>query len=180
MRKILRLVLSAGLLIPVAGSVLAQNKYVGVRMCAPCHRTEKQGKQFDIWKSSKHSEAYKTLTTAEADKIAKEKGFKTKAAETPECLECHVVTADKKEFAPTFNVKDGVQCEKCHGAGSAYKSITVMKDQAKAAKAGLHIWKTDAEIEALCKTCHNDKSPTHKAFDFKTMWPKIEHRVPKG
>ena len=180
MRKILSLLLGVGLLFSLADGVYAQNKYVGVKMCAPCHRSEKQGKQFDIWKGSKHAEAYKTLTSAKADEIAKSKGFKTAAVETAECLECHTVTGDAKMFEKTFDVKDGVQCEKCHGAGSAYKSITVMKDQAKAVAAGLHIWKSDAEIESLCKTCHNEKSPTNKAFDFKEMWPKIKHTVPKG
>lgn len=180
MRRTLSLLLGVGLLLSLTQGAVAQNKYVGVKMCAPCHRSAKQGKQFDIWKGSKHAEAYKALTSAKADEIAKSKGFKTKAAETPECLECHTVTADAKLFAKTFDVKDGVQCEKCHGAGSKYKSISTMKNQDKAVAAGLHIWKTDAEIETLCKTCHNDKSPTHKAFDFKEMWPKIKHMIPKG
>jgi len=74
-----------------------------------------------------------------------------------------------------FDAKEGVQCESCHGAGSAYKSMATMKDKAKAMAAGLNMYKDDAAIEALCVTCHNDKSPTHKAFNFKEMWPKIKH-----
>lgn len=180
MRKILSLLLGAGLILSLTTGAIAQNKYVGVKMCSACHRSEKQGKQFDIWKGSKHAEAYKTLTTAKANEIAKSKGFTTPAAETKECLECHTVTADSKLFEKTFDVKDGVQCETCHSAGSAYKSITVMKDQAKAVAAGLRLLKTDAEIEAFCKTCHNEKSPTHTAFNFKESWAKIKHTVPKG
>jgi len=64
-----------------------------------------------------HAEAYKTLTGAKAAEIAKAKGLKKAANESPECLECHAITADAKLTA------DGVQCEMCHGAGSAYKAM---------------------------------------------------------
>ena len=56
-------------------------KYVGVSKCMTCHKSEAQGKQYDIWKSSKHSSAWTSLTTDAADKIAKDKGFSTKASE---------------------------------------------------------------------------------------------------
>jgi hypothetical protein len=64
----------------------AQHKYVGVTMCSVCHKTEKQGKQFDIWKGTKHASAFKTLQTPKADEVAKAKGLKVKASEAPECL----------------------------------------------------------------------------------------------
>ena len=152
----------------------AQNKYVGVKMCKVCHQSEKQGKQFDIWQKSKHTEAFKTLSSDTANAIAKAKGLKKTAAESPECLECHAITADTKLMA------DGVQCESCHGAGSAYKNMAIMKDKAKAIKAGLAEFKDEAAIEKLCRTCHNEKSPTKKEFNFKEMWPKIKHLIPKG
>jgi cytochrome c peroxidase len=152
----------------------AQNKYVGVNMCKACHQSEKQGKQFDVWQKSKHAEAFKTLSSDTANAIAKAKGLKKTAAESPECLECHAITSDAK-LTP-----DGVQCETCHGAGSAYKNMAIMKDKAKAIKAGLAEFNDEAAIEKLCKTCHNDKSPTKKEFNFKEMWPKIKHLIPKG
>jgi hypothetical protein len=152
----------------------AQNKYVGVKMCKACHQSEKQGKQFDVWQKSKHAEAFKTLSSDTANAIAKAKGLKKTAAESPECLECHAITSDAK-LTP-----DGVQCESCHGAGSAYKNMAIMKDKAKAIKAGLAEFKDEAAIEKLCRTCHNDKSPTKKEFNFKEMWPKIKHLIPKG
>ena len=159
----------------------AQNKYVGVKTCAMCHKSDKQGKQFDIWQSSKHAQAYKTLTTARADSIAKTKGLKKAASESTECLQCHVVGHDSADLAEkTFDYKDGVQCETCHGAGSGYKSITVMKDKAKAMAAGLKLAKDDAEIEKLCRTCHNEKSPVFKGFKFEEKWAKIKHPKPKA
>jgi hypothetical protein len=152
----------------------AQNKYVGVKVCKMCHQSEKQGKQFSIWQKTKHAEAFKTLCSDTANAIAKAKGLKKAAAESPECLECHVVTTDAKLIA------DGVQCESCHGAGSAFKTMAIMKDKEKAIAVGLTNFKDKAAIESKCKTCHNEKSPTPKPFKFEEMWAKIKHPIPKG
>jgi len=166
------------LLVAVGFTSLAQNKYIGVKMCSMCHKADKTGNQFGIWQKSKHAEAYKTLTEAKAAEIAKAKGIKN-AAEAPECLECHGAV-DAKLAEKSYSVKDGVQCEICHGPGSAYKNMAVMKDHAKAVAAGLHDYKDMAAAEKMCKTCHNEKSPTHKEFKFDEMWAKIKHTVPKG
>ena len=113
----------------------AQNTYVGVKNCSLCHKSEKKGNQFGVWQKSKHAEAFKTLSSDTANAIAKVKGLKKTASESPECLECHAITADAKLMA------DGVQCEMCHGAGSSYKNMTIMKDSVKAVAAGLVIYK---------------------------------------
>ncbi len=166
----------------VSASLVAQNKYIGTKQCSMCHKTEKQGKQFDIWKNSGHAKAYITLTTAKANEIAKGKGITKPAAETAECLECHTLgkTVDVKLFEKTFDIKEGVQCETCHYAGSAYKNMTIMKDKAKSVAAGMHDFKDEKTIEAFCKTCHNEKSPTFKEFKFKESWEKMKHLVPKA
>ncbi len=156
----------------------APNKYVGVKACAPCHKSASSGNQAGIWEKSKHAEAYKTLLTPKANEIAKAKGLKTAAAESPECLECHTITADAKLVDKTFDVKNGVQCEVCHGPGSGYKSMGVMKDKAKAIAAGLVVYDDDAAIQKRCLTCHNDKSPTKKEFKFDEAWAKIKHAKP--
>lgn len=179
MRRFTLITLAVGLVFGFSSMLNAQNKYVGVKQCSMCHKTEKQGKQFDIWSKSKHAGAFKTLATPAADKIAADKGFKTKAAETPDCLGCHTVTADAKLLEKSFDAKDGVQCESCHGAGSAYKNMAVMKDKAKSHAAGLTDFKDAAAIEKMCVGCHNEKSPTAKKFEFAKMWAQIEHKVPK-
>jgi hypothetical protein len=170
--KTMKLLLIVFFVVPII--VIGQNKYVGVKSCSPCHKNEKKGNQFGVWQKSKHAEAMKTLSTDTAQAIAKIKGLKTNPAESKECLECHAITTDAK-LTP-----DGVQCEICHGAGSAYKNMAVMKDKAKAIKAGLIEFKDDAAIEKKCRSCHNEKSPTFKHFDFKEMWAKIKHPIPKG
>ncbi|MGE5458768.1 MAG: multiheme c-type cytochrome, partial [Methanococcaceae archaeon] len=109
-----------------AGDDTKKNGYVGVEKCGMCHKSEKQGKQLSIWKETKHSQAFKTLQSKEADSIALAKGFKKPAAETPECLKCHAsgYDTDAALKAAKFKVEDGVQCETCHGPGSEYQSMS--------------------------------------------------------
>ncbi|MBL8006634.1 MAG: cytochrome C554 [Ignavibacteria bacterium] len=183
-KKVILSVVSALLVLSV---VLIQNetsnsqstaKYVGVNTCVgACHKTEAQGKQLDIWKESKHSKAFEVLQTPEADKIATEKGFTTPAAETKECLKCHVLgkEMDESEFETSFDKTQGVQCETCHGAGSEYKKLSIMKDKDKAVASGLVI---HTEKEAFCTHCHNSESPTFKEFKYDEMWEKIKHPIP--
>jgi cytochrome c peroxidase len=83
---------------------------------------------------------------------------------------------DKSLLNPSYDVKNGVQCETCHGPGSDYKSITVMKNREKAIAAGLILGKDDPK---LCEKCHNPESPTYKEFKYKEAWAKIKHTVPK-
>ena len=156
------------------------NKFIGVKRCGMCHKKEKDGQQLKIWEESRHAKAYKTLQTEAADKIAAEKGYKTKAVETSECLGCHTLgsNVDAARFDKKFNIEDGVQCETCHGAGSEYKSKKVMESREESVKNGLIVFKDDAAIETQCVECHNDKSPTFKEFKFKEMYQKIVHNIP--
>jgi len=165
----------------LGGSIFGQNKYVGYKACAPCHKGEKKGSMAEIWEKSKHAQAYKTLESETAQKIAKEKGLKKAANESPECLECHVTaaTADAKLLDKGYDKKNGVTCEACHGAGSAYKTMPIMKDKAKAIAAGLANFKDDKAKEEACVKCHNKKSPSFKEFKFKEMWASIAHPLPK-
>lgn len=153
-------------------------KYVGVNNCAnTCHKGDSKGRQLEIWQDSKHSQAFKTLQTAEADQIAKDKGFSTSAAETPLCIKCHVLgkDIDMEELNDTFDKNQGVQCETCHGPGSEYKKMSIMKDKQQAVANGLVLHDNGAEF---CKTCHNSDSPTFKSFDYNEYWEKIKHNNP--
>jgi hypothetical protein len=152
----------------------AQHAYVGVKACTMCHKSEKQGQQLAIWEKSKHAGAYTTLTTDKANEIAKSKGITKPAAEAKECLECHTISGDPG----AADLKQGVQCESCHGAGADYKAMGVMKVRANAVAGGLVVFADKAAIEAQCKKCHNEKSPTAKPFNFDERWEKIAHKKP--
>ena len=154
------------------------HQYVGVDKCAGvCHKGDAKGNQLGIWQGTKHSQAFKNLQTPDADKIAKDKGFSTPAAETPQCIKCHVLgqDIDPTQLADSFDKTMGVQCETCHGPGSDYKTLSIMKDKDKAIANGLII---HTEGAAFCQTCHNSDSPTFKSFDYDSYWAQIKHTDP--
>lgn len=157
-----------------------KHEYIGAKQCKACHSNAKMGgTAYKTWEGTAHANAFKTLQSAAADKIATEKGSKTKAAETKECLACHQTGMDEAgaKFSAKFDKTEGVGCESCHGAAGTYKTKHGKdKPLADAMAAGLTLPKTDdGSAEKQCKTCHNDKSPTFKAFKFKEMWTKIAH-----
>ena len=139
------------------------NEYVGSKSCKACHSNAKMGGEaYKTWSKGPHAGAFKTLQSAEADKIAADKGFKTKAAETDECLSCHVTGMNVKgaKFDKKFDKEEGVGCEACHGAASAYKSKHA-KDVEGAAALGLETPK-GKDAEKMCVTWHNEKNPDRK------------------
>jgi hypothetical protein len=142
-----------------------------------CHKGEKKGKQWELWQARKHARAYKTLGTPEAKEVAEKKGIKGSPQKADECLRCHVTAFGvKKELVdPTCTYEEGVGCEECHGPGSEYKKIKIMKDQKLAFAAGLVEQK-----EAVCIKCHNKESPTYKKpFIYKEAADSIAHLSPK-
>lgn len=182
MRTLKLVIMSMFLVSVVSYAADTKHQYVGVQVCKMCHQTEKNGQQFQKWQASKHAEAMKVLSTPEAQKIADAKGIKGKASDAKECVECHETgyDAEASMLGPKFSKDDGVQCESCHGPGKDYMSMAVMKDRQKAVAAGLNLVSaSDGSAEKLCDTCHNKKSPTFKAFDFKKMWAQIAHPAPK-
>ena len=165
----------------VAGAAYAEGtkgEIVGADSCKMCHKTPKSGDQYGIWTNSKHAKAFEALASDEAKKIAADKGLGDPQA-APECLKCHTVTgflgADVKVAATTkYTTAEGVSCEACHGAGSLYKGMAVMKDRAKAVAAGL----AEPKGAEFCTQCHNENSPTFKSFDYEKAWESIKHTVP--
>ncbi len=183
MRRLVTVSLAFLVSILTGYAAAAGHAYVGVKTCTPCHKTEKQGKAQPIWLASEHAKAFATLKTPEAQKVAEKAGVKGAASEAQQCLKCHVTAAGvpAADLKPTFVKEDGVQCETCHGPGSDYKAMSVMKDKAKAVAAGLTLPSvSDGSAEKLCKTCHNPQSPTFKSFNFKEAWQKIAHSIPKA
>lgn len=177
-RKSLRILIYAIVATCFLWTLAAQDQcnYEGVAVCGMCHRTAKQGEQLQIWEKSAHSQAYKALLSEKAKTIAKEKGLGSPEKEAA-CLKCHATGYDlpAARLGKRFSVEDGVQCETCHGPGSAYKSMKIMKDQKLAIQNGLQI---HADGEKYCVTCHNSESPTFVKFDYAEAWAKIKHPVP--
>lgn len=169
-----KLMLIVGLNVFFTSVIFAQNKFVGAAKCKMCHNAADKGAQYIKWSQSKHAKALEALKSDEAKKIAKNKGIANPLIDA-KCLKCH-----STDFGAAANLKDGitanegVSCESCHGAGSAFKTMSVMKNLADAKSKGLII-----PNEKVCIKCHNAESPTFKSFDFKTYSAKIAHKNPK-
>ncbi len=162
----------------VSGYVLAggPHKYVGVKKCVMCHKSESKGNQYGKWLSTAHAKAYERLASPEALESAKKRGITGNPQEAPQCVKCHVTGygEDPNLFNEDFIKADGVQCETCHGAGSDYLSLSVMKDKTKAIAQGLTI-----PTKELCVKCHNPESPNYKEFNYDEYIKKITHPRPK-
>jgi cytochrome c peroxidase len=167
-----RLVLAGLALSILAGMAAAQEfTYVGAQKCAVCHKSEAQGRQFPIWEGTKHPKSIEALASPKAAEAAKAMGVE-KPADDPRCLKCHAPLAAK---APELKA-EGVSCETCHGPGSAYRKLNIMKDRAESAKNGLILYGSPEAIKAQCMTCH--ENPHGIAFDFASAWDKIKHPLP--
>lgn len=129
---------------------LAGPTYIGAEKCKMCHKTE-----HNSWAAMKHAKAFDLL--------------KPEEQKDENCLACHTTGHGK-----TDKVLEGVQCEACHGPGSEYKSIKVMKDPEKAHAAGLIEPNKD-----VCVGCHNEKSPTFKGFNYEEVKSKAVHETKK-
>lgn len=154
-------------------------QYIGAKKCKPCHFTKKHGEQYGKWEAGPHAGAYDTLASQEALEIGKKLKLKEEPQKSGECLVCHVTAygvADSLK-AETLTLEEGVSCEACHGPGSEYKSMKVMK----AITAGTQAREEVGLIkptEEVCVGCHNKKSPVFKGFKFDEYFKQIAHPIP--
>lgn len=158
-----------------AGGDEPAHKYVGVKKCSKCHKSKKKGNQFAQWQKSKHAKAFETLSSPKAKEAAKKAGVDDPTTDG-KCLKCHVTAygVDAKWIRDSFDPKDGVQCESCHGPGADYAKKKTMEDEDKAIAKGLVL-----PNEKICVKCHNDESPFYKEFDFDKYFDKIKHPRPE-
>jgi ribosomal protein L40E len=111
--------------------------------------------------------------------VASEKGIES-PWDAPQCLKCHVTAfgVDEASRSDKLTVEEGVSCEACHGAGSAYSGRKVMQDIFDGKKDGAEFGLV-AQSEKVCLKCHNQESPTFKGFDYSEMVAKISHKTPR-
>ena len=153
----------------------AEHNYVGVDSCKMCHKKAEKGDQYGSWQKSGHAGAYDTLASDEAKAIACAKGIDN-PQESAECLKCHVTGhgLDASRYEKKYSMEEGVGCESCHGPGSDYKNMKIMKDVEQAKANGLII-----PTEETCTKCHNEESPTFEGFDFEERFAEIAHPAPE-
>jgi hypothetical protein len=156
-------------------------EYIGVKKCKMCHSKAKMGGiEYLKWEKGSHAKAYEQLKSEESKAAGAEMGVEDPAS-SEKCLACHITTLKFENE----DMRKGVGCERCHGPGSEYKSMSVMKDYEKSVAAGMTNFhndegKTDlAKVEKLCRECHGlehkDKNPFAKEFKFEEAWAKVKH-----
>lgn len=161
---------------------MAEGKYAGQAKCKACHSMKKHGEMHGIWKRSLHARAYQTLLSPEAKAIAEARGLGDPAKEK-DCLRCHVSAHDVKaeRIQRGFKIRDGVQCETCHGPGADHVRLRQKDLNAPAWRPELSRGEIRLPSEKDCRACHNPDSPTFEAhgFDFAKALGQIRHLHPQ-
>ncbi|MCB9507073.1 MAG: hypothetical protein H6697_05300 [Myxococcales bacterium] len=139
--------INAATLTPPEPAAEGQPSYVGGAVCATCHPAATE-----LWRTTHHASAWQTL-------VDREKDFDRS------CVGCHV-TGYERPGGSTLGHTDGltdVQCEQCHGPGSAHASDPT------GAAGGIGVAR---EVPAtVCVGCHSpEHSPT---FDYDAYRPRI-------
>lgn len=152
-----------------------QAVYVGARVCATCHDGEHAGNQFSLWYQSKHAKAYTSLARPESRDIARFSGIPMDPQQSAMCLGCHATAAEAEDWEKddTFFLRDGVQCEKCHGPGSEHVEAGGEGPKAKL------IMPTKND----CLNCHKEKGSHTRVLKSSTVdiergWEQIAHPIP--
>ena len=130
---------------PILSWGQTDKEFVGVEMCKSCHSD-----QYNQWSQTKHAFAFNTL-------LRKHRHF------SPKCVMCHVTGGGYDSgyiFGSTDRSLVNVQCEMCHGPGSAH------------IKAPLQVNMLRRPSKKLCITCHDKE---HSDFDMKKYYPKVRH-----
>lgn len=185
-------------LIGVAVLIGQDHAYVGVNKCKSCHKKAEKGAQYKVWKDGPHAHAFETLKTPEAQKVAQDRGLKTSADKSPECVVCHTTGFGKGGYEikdeafwaqvtdkgkPTKEVKrmaglESIGCEVCHGAGNDYKKKKTMIGISDGSIDGVALGLIEPN-EETCLACHNTDSPSFTEFNFEERYKEIAHPRPE-
>jgi hypothetical protein len=162
---------------------------VGAKACADCHDPDGEGENaFRVWQTSGHSRAFQTLVSCTENQArdlgdlklwvvtmgnGEQYGLPNPAQESKHCLPCHATGfgLDAKLLGASFDMKDGIQCESCHGPGSAHIEAETA-GKGREAPTSFKPYKDENAIRAKCLSCHDG---TCGPFDFATAWPKVKH-----
>jgi hypothetical protein len=112
-----------------AGAAEAPADHLGVASCASgvCHGVARPldagpvlRNEYVTWSHfDPHAGAYRTLLGEDSARMAARLGIAAPERE-PLCLDCHAENVPTARRGPRFQLDDGVGCEACHGAASAW------------------------------------------------------------
>lgn len=149
-------------------------EYIGAVKCKMCHNKSTTGMQYKKWSEARHSNAFETLKSEKAIENGKKHGI-DKPWESEKCLKCHsTYYGASEDLMLTITAEEGVSCETCHGPGSKYKSMAIMKDHDKSVANGLIV-----PGKELCVKCHTPEgNDFYKEFNYEEALKKIAHPNP--
>lgn len=155
--------------------------YTGAQACGECHDGPGSGYQYSKWRLSAHARAYAALAMPEAKAIAELSGITEEPHKAKICLGCHATASETEDWERVegFRMQAGLQCETCHGPGSEYSPLEIMKDRQQAMMHGLKM-----PSRETCMVCHRPKGShdtvlNKKPFDLEKAWQLIAHPTPK-
>jgi hypothetical protein len=173
--SLLRVTLAASGLMPLLGlpavaqtskSGGAGQKYIGPGSCAAtsCHGSVKPVAESRILQTEyttwilkdKHSRAYQGLAGAVGQRMARILKLGAKAEESPRCLVCHALQTAPEQRGRAFEISEGVSCENCHGAASAWLGPHTTRDwpHEKSLTLGMHDTRDVIHRTEKCLECH--------------------------
>ena len=99
--------------------------YVGRGACLECHAEGHGERPCSLESIPEHLDSYKALDKPKAEHIAAVNGVPDEPTRSLICLGCHATGAEEgpRWATSTFNLRDGVQCEACHGPGSLHVDV---------------------------------------------------------
>jgi hypothetical protein len=118
--------------------------FAGANACQSCHAPI-----FEQWLGTRHAHAFEVLTSQQRE-------FDR------DCTPCHTTGFFKQGGFVNASATphlSGVQCEACHGNGSAHAKDPKIK--------------TDTIAKSTCRACHTAEQTPE--FDFATFWSRIDH-----
>jgi hypothetical protein len=161
-------------------------KYVGSEACKKCHEYA-----YDVWKRSKHAQAFQTLVDAKRPSLRQFDG---------ECVVCHLTGFEYltgyRNDKDTPKLKD-VGCESCHGPGSEHADKANPNRRNPQLLQLMNPYKTPVDetadqkqqrmlrLNVFCQHCHDTDNdinwniPPVKPGDPPRRWPDIIHMNPK-
>jgi hypothetical protein len=141
-------------------------KYIGPGSCAAtsCHGSVKPvadsrilQTEYTTWiLKDKHSRAYQALTGEVGERMARILKLAGKAEESPKCLACHALYTTPEQRGRAFAISEGVTCENCHGAASAWLGPHTTREQTHEQSVALGLVDTRNVIHRTekCLQCH--------------------------
>ncbi len=141
------------------------SKYTGPGSCSStsCHGSVKPRaesrifqNEYSIWVvKDKHAKAYDALTGPIGERMARILGL-GKSEQATKCLACHSLDVPAEARAKTFELSEGVSCESCHGAASAWLGPHTTRSwtHEQSVAAGMYDTRNLARRTEKCLTCH--------------------------